>query len=70
MPNNLCDCELSHNGLGIVGRECDCPASNKPQCDNANARLLDAAENLIIAIGMNWDLEGVKEVLRVELAKN
>lgn len=22
----LCDCERSHNGLGIVGRECDCPA--------------------------------------------
>lgn len=22
----LCDCELSHNGLGMVGRECDCQA--------------------------------------------
>lgn len=22
----LCDCELSHNGFGMVGRECDCPA--------------------------------------------
>lgn len=23
---NLCDCELSHNGCGMSGRECDCPA--------------------------------------------
>jgi hypothetical protein len=21
----LCDCERSHNGLGMAGRECDCP---------------------------------------------
>jgi len=28
-PKNLCDCELSHNGLGMVGRECDCPAGGK-----------------------------------------
>jgi RyR domain len=26
---NLCDCELSHNGLGMSGRECDCPAGVK-----------------------------------------
>ena len=30
---NLCDCVLSHNGLGIVGRECDCPAGNKHMAD-------------------------------------
>lgn len=24
-PLDLCDCELSHNGMGMVGRECDCP---------------------------------------------
>ena len=23
MPS-LCDCELSHNGIGMSGRECDC----------------------------------------------
>ena len=23
---NICDCELAHNGLGLTGRECDCPA--------------------------------------------
>ncbi len=22
----VCDCELSHNGLGLMGRLCDCPA--------------------------------------------
>ena len=27
---NLCDCELSHNGMGMMGRECDCPAGNAP----------------------------------------
>jgi hypothetical protein len=21
----LCDCELSHNGMGVMGRVCDCP---------------------------------------------
>jgi hypothetical protein len=29
-PKNLCDCERSHNGLGMAGRECDCPARNPP----------------------------------------
>lgn len=29
-PRNLCDCELSHNGCGMSGRECDCPAGAKP----------------------------------------
>lgn len=28
----MCDCELSHNGLGMVGRECDCPAG-APEAD-------------------------------------
>lgn len=22
----ICDCERSHNGIGLSGRECDCPA--------------------------------------------
>ena len=26
----LCDCELSHNGLGLAGRVCDCPAGAQP----------------------------------------
>lgn len=26
-PVKLCDCEKGHNGLGMVGRECDCEAS-------------------------------------------
>jgi hypothetical protein len=25
---SLCDCELSHNGLGMAGRGCDCPAGH------------------------------------------
>ena len=25
-PVNLCDCERSANGIGLAGRECDCPA--------------------------------------------
>jgi hypothetical protein len=34
----LCDCERGHNGLGVVGRECDCrprylDASWKIACD-------------------------------------
>jgi len=42
----------------------------------ANARLiaaapdlLDALENLTIAVGMGWDLEGVCEVARAAIAK-
>ena len=31
-------------------------------------RLLDALENLTIAIGMGWDLEGVVDVARAALA--
>lgn len=26
---NLCDCERSHNGFGMAGRECDCPAGRR-----------------------------------------
>lgn len=25
--SGVCDCELGHNGLGLSGRECDCPAA-------------------------------------------
>lgn len=25
-PVKLCDCERGHNGMGMAGRECDCPA--------------------------------------------
>ena len=31
---SLCDCERSHNGLGLAGRDCDCPAgANPPPAD-------------------------------------
>ena len=36
---DLCDCELSHNGFGMAGRECDCPAGRK-QSINSTAVLL------------------------------
>ena len=26
----MCDCELSHNGFGMSGRICDCPAGTRP----------------------------------------
>jgi hypothetical protein len=26
----ICDCVLSHNGIGLVGRECDCPLGQPP----------------------------------------
>jgi hypothetical protein len=34
---NLCDCERSHNGIGLGGRECDCPAGvrNSPQTSDS-----------------------------------
>lgn len=25
----ICDCELSHNGIGLSVRECDCPAGQE-----------------------------------------
>ena len=27
-PVKLCDCERGHNGMGMAGRECDCPGNN------------------------------------------
>jgi hypothetical protein len=31
MSANLCDCERSHNGMGIAGRKCDCLAGSPVQ---------------------------------------
>jgi hypothetical protein len=31
----LCDCELGHNGMGIAGRVCDCPAGSE-KCPDAS----------------------------------
>ena len=38
---NICDCERSHNGLGIAGRECDCPAGMDPDLREALETLSD-----------------------------
>ena len=26
---SYCDCERSHNGIGLAGRKCDCPAGKR-----------------------------------------
>lgn len=31
---SLCDCERSHNGLGLGSRTCDCPAGNPQRASN------------------------------------
>jgi hypothetical protein len=47
---NICDCERSHNGIGIAGRECDCPAGNPADAQGVEPvelieRLLNRAAN-------------------------
>lgn len=32
----LCDCERGHNGLGLAGRECDCPTGAWPELKVVN----------------------------------
>lgn len=56
MPNseatNLCDCERGHNGLGMGGGECDCPAGRtiRVPCEACQR------EGRIIKQGVNpWD---------------
>ncbi len=42
---SLCDCERSHNGLGLAGRECDCPAGYNSLSISRLNELLDYATN-------------------------
>lgn len=35
----MCDCELSHNGVGMVGRECDCPAGTTGDVPSVSAAI-------------------------------
>jgi thiamine pyrophosphate-dependent acetolactate synthase large subunit-like protein len=44
-------------------------AASDPALTEAVAKLHDATENLIIAIGMGWDLDGVVEVAQAALAR-
>ena len=43
--------------------------ARKRQIADAAPELLDALENLLIAVGMGWDLEGVVTAARTAVAK-
>lgn len=56
---NMCDCERGHNGLGIMGRECDCPASATQSADSEAPALLPcpfcgSAPSLVQALPSGW----------------
>ena len=38
---NICDCELAHNGMGMMGRECDCPAGYPQRIKDLEAQIAD-----------------------------
>ncbi len=42
----MCDCELSHNGLGISGHECDCEERKQLMENNRPLTAKDLAEAL------------------------
>ena len=44
--NCLCDCERSHNGLGLAGRECDCPAGVRKSPQISDTLLIDCRNEL------------------------
>ena len=62
-PLDLCDCELSHNGMGMVGRECDCPIHYQRAAARAGTQALRMRIALKIlrawGIGQNWDVRAV-----------
>ena len=56
---NMCDCERGHNGLGIMGRECDCPAGATQSADSEAPALLPcpfcgSAPSLVQALPSGW----------------
>lgn len=56
---NMCDCELGHNGLGIMGRECDCPANATLSADSEAPALLPCpfcgqVPSLVQALPSGW----------------
>ncbi|MDI1266812.1 MAG: hypothetical protein PS018_26465 [bacterium] len=47
---NICDCELGHNGMGIMGRECDCPAGNPTVHSVSDVDIVEAIASLELAV--------------------
>jgi hypothetical protein len=43
---NLCDCERSANGIGLAGRECDCPAGVRNNPQSSDALLIECRDEL------------------------
>ena len=49
-PVKLCDCERGHNGMGMTGRECDCPANNPQPAEPVSQHGDDAAVDAFAVI--------------------
>jgi hypothetical protein len=45
-PVNLCDCERSANGIGLAGRECDCPAGVRNRPQTSDSLLIECRDEL------------------------
>ena len=56
---NMCDCERGHNGLGVMGRECDCTAGAAQSADSETPALLPCPfcgsnPSLVQALPSGW----------------
>jgi hypothetical protein len=72
MTQKICDCVLSQNGLGMAGRECDCPAFTLPPTGDLGAleraRLI-LAHTDIGSLPNDWTLEQIAEARIDDLLK-
>ncbi|MFA7386491.1 MAG: hypothetical protein WCZ87_02385 [Thiohalobacteraceae bacterium] len=55
-PVKLCDCERGHNGMGMAGRECDCPGNNPQPAENSvNLEVAIQAISALHSNDTDWD---------------
>ena len=50
---NLCDCERSHNGFGMSGRECDCPRRDTTEAEVEALACVIRRAHVITLVGRN-----------------
>lgn len=53
-PVKLCDCERGHNGMGMAGRECDCPSNNPQSADLDLAKCAECGAEMIHVRPGKW----------------
>lgn len=73
MSEGMCDCELGHNGMGMVLRECDCPAFRSPavsdERDGDREHMLEAMRTALVSLEQGDDPALAQRYLRTCLRK-